>query len=372
MKNYILTGASGILGSHILYELIHEKINSDTINDIIIFVRPNKEKTSEERVLFIFNSAYLPDYLKSYEPSFLASQCKVISVDLRDLFNIDSKTIPNNSILIHAGSSVNLGTDTLAQKEVFDNNYQSTVQLFHTLKDRISNFIFISTAFGSGHRKGKITNEFLDIKENDFRNYYETFKNKLEKELFELCNSESINFQIFRPSVICGRLLDSPKYVINKFLVFYLFGYFFSELVRKNKTDQHIRIYIKNKASLNIVPVDYVSKVIVKASGLSDIKELNIVSKTQTKLKPILKSMLAQVGFDNYSFVYEMPEQLNLREKNYYRWIDSQLHSYIHTPMHFFDTGLLETIQSQDELMNVENHFEMIFNYALEKKFLNG
>lgn len=371
MQHYIVTGATGLLGSHIIYELVKLKLSTDNIGEIIILARSKNGTSARERFNNIFNPELRPDYLSAYDNDEPAKQCRVIDCDLRDLSSLSSEEIPSDSVLIHAGSSVNLGTDVSTHEEILHNNYTSTINLFETLSAQLSTFVFISTAFSSGHREGKIDNDFLIRKDNKYRNHYERFKSKLEKELCLLCNRKNIQHKIFRPSVICGRLTDTPKFVINKFLVFYLFGSFFNELVRKNKTQLPVRIHLSRHASLNIIPVDYVAKVIVVAAADVVVTQLNIVSKEQTSLEKIMKIMLDKVDFPNYSFVYTEPENLNINEKNYYRWIGSQLHTYIHTPAHYFDTTLLEKILPQPDEMNILHHFEPLFQYAISKKFKN-
>lgn len=208
--------------------------------------------------------------------------------------------------------------------------------------------------------------------EEDYRNHYERYKVQTEKEIAEICGSYGIPCQILRPSIICGRLVDYPYHVIPRFLVFYLFGAFFYRAKTAYK-DQHIRILMHETSGLNLIPVDYAARAIVRASA-TDIRELNVVSRRSVPNMFTVPEMLRLVGWTNYEFVEEMPEDQSAVEKLYYRTVGAQLSNYLMTPESpdtEFDIQILSEIMKDYPEPDVAGHFTALCNYAIEREFTN-
>ncbi len=63
-KNYILTGCTGILGSHIMYELMSEIHSNDYKGDLVLLIRSKKEVTIEQRFKELLTENVVPEYLQ--------------------------------------------------------------------------------------------------------------------------------------------------------------------------------------------------------------------------------------------------------------------------------------------------------------------
>jgi nucleoside-diphosphate-sugar epimerase len=60
----ILTGATGVLGSHIMYEILELFLqNSDTTNKLYIIARDNGKNSAENRINELLSSYYTPKVL---------------------------------------------------------------------------------------------------------------------------------------------------------------------------------------------------------------------------------------------------------------------------------------------------------------------
>ena len=65
--NFILTGVTGVLGSHIFYELL-QKIHDNNYNgEIVLLLRSKNDKTHTERFEEVFTEKLLPGYLKQID-----------------------------------------------------------------------------------------------------------------------------------------------------------------------------------------------------------------------------------------------------------------------------------------------------------------
>jgi len=373
--NYILTGSTGILGSHILYELMQEIHNNDYEGHIILLLRSRKDASYMQRFGELFNEEVIPDYLKQINTNRIR-QHNITLIDF-DLRHINEREIirhlgEGKFHLIHCAASVNLGSNAYAFEEIKHNNYLGTLNLIHALQTHLSKVSYVSTAFSLSSKTGKILENNTSRDSDDYRNYYEKYKVQTEQEVAEICKAYELPHQIFRPSIICGRLVDYPHHVIPRFLVFYLFGAFFYR-AKQVYGDQHIRIVMNLTSGLNLVPVDYAAKAIVRALK-TDIEELNIVSRRSVPNTYTIPEMLRLIGWENYQFQDELPEAQSPVEKLYYRTVGAQLNNYLTTPEtedNQFDINMLNELMKDIGEPNVDAHFSDLCNYAVQRGFNN-
>lgn len=370
--NYILTGATGILGSHILYELMLSIHNLGYTGKIVLPIRSKKDKSCGERLEELFGDDIIPDYLRTVD---IVRICRdhIIVVDFDLRYSADSEILcclgPDKYILIHCAASVNLGTNAYAFEEVRHNNYLGTLNLIHALHEHLTRVCYVSTAFSLSSRDGRI--ETCGMNRDDYRNHYEKFKVQTEQEIAQICDAYELGLQIFRPSIICGRLVDYPHHVIPRFLVFYLFGAFFYR-AKQNYGSQPVRILMNSSSGLNLIPVDYAAKAIVRAMN-TDIRELNIVSKRNLPNSFTIPTMLKLIGWQEYEFMEELPADLNAVEKLYYKTVGAQLNNYLATPDtgDNFDVDVLSGLMQGINEPNIQAHFHDLCHYAVERKFSN-
>ena len=184
---------------------------------------------------------------------------------LEDLFKSNTQHLTPNTQRI-------LALQDLKDK-IFDENVLLTQKLFSIFHPYIKKFIYIGTAFSSGVRKGLIANDFhnLDFKP-EHRNAYEYAKFHSENFIAKECKA-------IRPSVIGGKMLGTENnYFIPKYMVFYLLAKFFYFTSKRKGKQETVRFIINTDTGLNIIPVDYVAKVIVTTFERDDIEQLNIVN----------------------------------------------------------------------------------------------
>ena len=367
--HFILTGATGILGSHILYELLYRIHKNDYNGSVVLLLRSRKDKTAIERYDELFEEALVPDYFKAVDRSRIDDCVVLIDTDITDVQQASLSKLRKDIRyqLIHCAASVNLGNNEATFDEIKRNNYLGTLNLIHTLLPYLFKVSFISTAFSSGHKSGLIDGGLSDDSPKSFRNPYEQFKAQTELEVVQTCKGYGLEWQIFRPSIICGRLVDHPHHVIPKFLVFYLFGAFFYR-VKEGYGDQTIRITMNQASGLNLVPVDYAAKAIVRALD-TDIQEMNIANRTCLPNNYAVPHMLQKVGWKNYEFTDHIPEDQNALEKLYYRTVGAQLHEYLVTPDHEFNIGNLTDLMKDMKEPDVFEHYLQLCDYAVDKEF---
>jgi nucleoside-diphosphate-sugar epimerase len=366
-NNFLLTGATGVVGSHVLYELLKFKTSGLLHGEIALLVRPANGKSPEQRIREILHPALRPEYLGSFDTASLMKLVSIISGDLRTPDKMCTQLREEAYTVLHLASSVNLSSLKKAEDEIIENNYHGTLNFLDAVSSRCKKFVFVSTAYSSGHRSGLIEDAFLEITNKDFRNPYEFYKAKTEDALAKRCNERGIQWQILRPGIVCGRMIDPPLFVISRYLVFYLFGAFLFKLAHNGGMEK-LRIQINPQSGMNMIPVDYTAKAIVRAAS-QPLQELNIVSTDNLPNAYIIETIFDKTGVNEWEYVTEMPDGLNKTERLYYCTVGRQFNPYWNTLPHRFSTRKLRALMADIPEPNVLNCFATIFDHALERQF---
>lgn len=367
----ILTGATGVLGSQIMYEILELFIKKPSLdNKLYIIARDNGKNSAANRINELLSSYYTPKILQNIGLNELNKYIEIISFDIvvnEELFLEKIK----GTYLIHSAGYVNLSTDEELKEEIFDKNVQLTKTLFSVLHPHIKKFIYIGTAFSSGVRRGLIANDFHNL---DFapehRNAYEYAKFHSENFIARECSAIDLPFQILRPSVIGGKILGTENnYFISKYMVFYLLAKFFYFTAKRKGKQENVRIIVNTETSLNIIPVDYVAKVVINTFENDAVEQLNIVHHTSFNMIKGLEIIMSEVGYTNYTFV---PNDLDFQYKNsvekmYYESIGKHLKPYFITDANEYDATVLNSILEIPKLDNED--FTNMIRYAVANNF---
>ena len=240
----LLTGATGTLGSQVLFSLLEEKFSS--IERIYLPVREKKSTSSEKRIFNMLQSDFAPKFIKN---NLTEIRAKITTVSAKDILNPERFLFGAKiTHFIHSAGFVNLSTLPEAKAEIFKENFDFTKSIFEAYSKLIDKFIYISTAFSVGNSGGLIPNDYLKTEPTAHRNHYEASKYASEKYLTQAGAVAGIPIQILRPSVLGGNIKDAPNYFISKYMVFYLFAKFFYN----NASKDAIRISTNIATGLNI------------------------------------------------------------------------------------------------------------------------
>lgn len=370
---YLLTGSTGLIGRHVMFELLKDMMDRKQNSKLWLVVRPKGEKSARQRIADIFNDPESPDYIRQYSVDKLMSKLGFIEHHLNSAaLRTELKELPADElIVIHNAASTNLMPGEAAEQDVQQNNHQATHNLLESLPaEKVKRFAFVSTAFSCGTQSGgdSIPTDFSQLEKSSFRNPYEKCKAQTEEFLSDYCEQKNIDLQILRPAVVCGRLIDAPYYCTTKFDVFYGWAKFFYKM--KNKLgDNPMRIHVNSQGTLNIVPVDYVSKVIFSAVHHDEIRHINIVNPKAPMHKDYISVMLKQLGITNYQFTDQEPEQPSMMEKMYYSTAGKAFAPYITTEDQVFETSLLDQHFKDLGYSNILSKFDKLIDYAIGKRF---
>ncbi len=336
---------------------------------IYVLIRGRKGLSASARIDHLLTHAYLPDYLKPYDLEDLTDNITVIEGDLEDSdlqvqFGLHiAKEDP--LFVIHSAGSVNLYNTAAAEQEVHHTNWLGTMNLLHAIEPFNSKLVFISTAFSCGIVEGLIGDNYSIYQNNRFRNPYEKCKNQTEQFIESYCAENKMKYQILRPSVVCGRLLDAPLYYISKFDVFYGWTKFFWNLQNQGNNEP-LRIHMSRDSKVNVVPVDFVAKAVL-ASFQQDIPYVNLTYPQSIANRHLYGSMLHALHFDQYEFVEEMPSGLNKSERFYYRSIDKVYNPYLNQCNNEYDSRLICSLTGTELITEID--LQALAGFSIRNSF---
>lgn len=366
--NCLLTGGTGIVGSHIIFEWLKKAIKDKTVDHLFLVIR-DTHKTAQERLYSILNDASRPIFLNDFTIEECLEKITVIPYDLSSITN-EKLSHYNFDTVIHCAGSTNLLNTNDSKEKVHTQNFLVTKQLLASLPKKVKRFIYISTAYSFGIQQNKVADYMDTHKVTDFRNPYEKSKFDSEQFVRKTCKTKGISAQILRPSIICGRLLEKPFFETPKFDVFYSWAIFLEKYAKKAK--ENFRIWVDKKSGLNIVPVDFVAKVIVHAYLHPEIKELNIVNPKQILHKNYVGDVLKSFDIKNYEYVDNKPENLSAFEQLYYKSIGQLFEKYVSIPDLQFKAEQIKHLIEQLQLditLGVHENFMNLIDFSVEKKF---
>jgi len=183
----ILIGATGVLGSHIMYDILELFIKQNNNAKLFIIARNKGKVSAIDRVNELLTSDYTPQILRKSGLEKLHEYIEIIDSDLANLKDTFSEKI-KGAYFIHSAGYVNLSTDENLKEKIFDENAKITKSLFKTFHPFIKKFIYIGTAFSSGIRGGLIDTDFHNM---DFtpkhRNAFEDSKFYSENFIARVC-----------------------------------------------------------------------------------------------------------------------------------------------------------------------------------------
>ncbi|WP_299667605.1 SDR family oxidoreductase [uncultured Polaribacter sp.] len=366
--NCLLTGGTGIVGSHIIFEWIHKAIVEKTVNHLFIVIRDN-EKPAKQRLLDVIQDKSRPDFLNNFT---LEACLEKVTVIAHDLATITKEILEKHvfDTVIHCAGSTSLLHTKDSKQIVHAQNYLVTKKLLEQLPTSVTRFIYISTAYSFGIQDKKVDDTIENYEVTHFRNPYEQSKYESELYVKETCKLKNIASQILRPSIVCGRLIDTPFYETPKYDVFYSWAIFLDKYAKNSI--ENFRIWIDKKSGLNIVPVDFVSKAILYAFLNPEIKELNIINPTQILHKDYVGDVLQSFNVNSYEYVAERPAHLNAFEQLYYKSIGVIFEKYISIPDLQFQPKLILRLIEQlqlDTTLGVHKNFMNLINFSVQEKF---
>ncbi|MCX6231890.1 MAG: SDR family oxidoreductase [Bacteroidetes bacterium] len=182
----LVTGGTGFLGAHLLFELLNNNEN----------VRAIKRESSNLKLIEKIFSYYTPDY-KQY-----LSRVEWICADVNDYVSLDN-AMQNITKVYHCAAVVSF--DPSYKDLMFRTNVEGTANIVNlALKHKIEKLCYVSSIAAIGRSEsGALITEETAWKNSEKNSNYSKSKNAAEREIWRGIE-EGLNAVIVNPSVILG------------------------------------------------------------------------------------------------------------------------------------------------------------------------
>lgn len=389
---YLIDGTTGLLGRNLLFEILKQNVKCLDDIEIVILGKGSNGSTLENRMnAIILNDGF--DYLNLDKNSGYFEQIKsrisYIDIDLSKsnfAFSFEDIELLKKlkiDIYYHIAAMTNFGDSEELTKKLYLINFESNKLLLRLAKEiEVKEFIYVSTAYSSGSSNFEILPDYIN-RTGIFRNPYE--KSKLETELYlmDFAKREKLEYKIFRPTTIAGRIIEKEYGSINKFDVFYewarwIFKYKLKML--KSPTNPYdipyelnFRITKHAESGMNIIPADYAAKLLYHSShdGLIE-RNFHLAHDTDVPTCLVAKYILDTLNIQGYSFVEKEPDDKNQFEQFYFRTVGKIFTPYVIDPPLHYNNDNLKNIEKVNNLkcpeLNKDN-FQKLMNFAKKQNF---
>jgi len=270
IDNYLLTGATGFLGSHIMAGLLLKG------KSVVIIGRSSGDLPLKERIrklLMWFGIEHLKGLLEIHETDFLK---KNFGLGKDEYENLCSRGLP----IIHCASDTSFAEKN--RERVMKANVGSLTEILNFMsRSKTRCFHFISTAFAAG--TGTTECHEAPVNSANFTNVYEESKAHAENIIIVRCSENDVPYTIIRPSIVYGDSVNGRSLKFNALYVpvrsTHVIRDIYLEDIRKNNGQKaaeygihldidgtlHLpmKIFIPDKGKINLIPVDYFTKTVL-------------------------------------------------------------------------------------------------------------
>lgn len=391
--NYAFTGGTGFLGRNLFLEIIKQNINNLEGIRMILFGRSTDKQTLKQRmetILFETDKEYLPTNFQNSQAlkSFFEHQILFVETDLSknelgiSKENINQLLKEKIDVFYHVASLSSFRNSPSIIRKLTKVNIEGTRQVLDLVERlNVKEFGYVGSAYSCGKNDGEIAPDFVNTGQG-FRNFYEESKQQAELLVRDFNKKTGVKCRYFRPSIICGRLMENRIGAIPKFDVFYGWGGFFCRVKMKmvSQLNQiyaqdiqlNLRILYTLKAGINIVPVDYVAKAMYQICTMNVPEDsFHLVNEELTPHELHLNEMMRLQGISGHTHVTEMPTDLNDLEKMYYNHVGKIFNNYLENTAMYFNTDNLKPLK--DVGLNCPKveyaNFGKLMEYAKDEYF---
>ncbi|NTV29622.1 MAG: NAD-dependent epimerase/dehydratase family protein [Candidatus Omnitrophica bacterium] len=391
-----LTGVTGLLGSNFLAECIKRNLDSLDNLELIILGRMRGQVPLKKRIMQTIlgrdGLAYLQvsDSQKGFLELFLERQVVYLDYTLEDeRCGVSAESLrllrqKHVDFFFHIASLTDFRSSTNVQIALNQVNCIGTRNILQLLDDMsVGEFVYVGSAYSCGLAQGIILPNHVNFSAK-FRNPYEKTKLMAEEYVREYCATKKLRLRVFRPSTICGRLMEEPFGSVTKFDVFYSWVAWFMRLKMKagihldkiyeTPLDLPVRIACREDAGLNIVPADFAAKAMYKITiGRASCDSCYLVNDAETPHRDYVSWMIEFLNIKGTTFVNKVPEDArNDYELFYYKTIGQIFTPYVISEPMLFDTSNISSELSRDGLLcpriDKTNFFKLL-SFAKEASF---
>lgn len=274
MKAHLLTGFPGFIASHLANQLFKERVTEQ----LYAIVLPSEMDIARKKVQVI-TKRYPHCRIELFEGD--------ITLPNLGLGDAEIAAITHSTHIVwHLAAITDLAVERKAAWKVNVHGTANVNDFVRTLP-KLQRYMYFSTVSVAGRRYGRLLETEL-LRPPAFKNYYEETKYEAELRVEDL--KSEVPLTIIRPGIVCGH---SETGETDKFDGVY----FFLHMIDTLKKWPFLLYTGSKRASVNIVPVDYVVKAAVYMSEVQETagKTFHLTDPRPPKTYQIYKEIVRQL-----------------------------------------------------------------------------
>ncbi len=399
MTTFAVTGATGLVGENLLYEILKQNRGCLDSIKIICFGRPRNETSLEQRLRDSLNAQGW-QYFGSEHSEALVDELMDALVPVHISFaedglalsTADQELLSKTKIdhLFHVAALTDFRKKDYVAKRLDQVNAKGTVRLLElvdSLSQPLESFAFVGSAYSCGRTYGAIAPDYINF-DQDLRNPYQHSKLVAECVVREHFRASKTKLRVFRPSTCSGRRIENPMGYVNKYDVFLgwalpfikakmsaLPGASWSEVVA-TPIDMPARIHANPAIGLNIVPSDFCGKVMVAAAvGEHPATNYHLVSRTDLNCSILFHRIMERLNIRGITVTPDpVTEFENELEATYYRTAGDLYTAYLDgdAPMEFDATSMLDVCNTSHlDVVGIESSddLDLMLDFAIDTQW---
>ncbi len=390
---YLLTGATGLLGQCVLYELLAQHAGSLERVRIFCLGRGDRDRPLAQRLEGDFLGASgahldgrvaLEGFREAVKPIHAAMETERLGLSDEDVAQLTRGRIDH---VIHLAALTDFRRKESVEARLRETNVEGTrrlIDLVDAFETAPESFNFVSSAYSCGETYGTISPDYVNLDQR-FQNPYQRCKLEAELLLRGRLEAGSTALRVFRPTVLAGRLDHAPQGYVSKYDVYLGWAIFFLHVKREilgaaswealmgEWLHAPIRFAANPELGLNIVPADFVAELIVAAIANEFLPgSMHVAAGTDLQNYAMMERMLEVVGVEGHSYVRGVPDDRNPLEDSYYRSAGGLYTPYIDLdePWRFELDAMLELCRTaglRPKAISKLEDFDVMLHYAREQ-----
>ena len=265
---FLVTGATGFLGSHTAVELLKSGYR------VILIIRPDKNRSAVNRIEAVFK--WFGFSIKDFKDKITIIEGLLEQNDLgtdKETYSFLKSGIDE---IIHCAGNTSFSEKKRGELESTNIGIlENLVKLINSPESNCSFFHLISTVYVAGKVSGQVLETITST--SDFNNPYEETKHFGEKYVLEKMSELGVHLNIYRPSIVYGNSETGRSTIFNAVYYPVRMALFLKETYINDIRDKGgikaaqmgvredvdgvvqlpIRIETEEGGEINLIPVDF-------------------------------------------------------------------------------------------------------------------
>lgn len=248
LDTFFITGATGLMGSEFLYEVLKKSSSAECI----LLIRADTEKKLVSRLDALLKYLFQKEGLVEEMSKRVTAVAGDVASDNLGLNEADwTKVTERSNYILHAAALTDWGANIEDATKVNVTGVEAVIRLAHSCGNKLKKMMHISTAYISGVRTGEILPSEENVVENACDNYQIS---KIKGEALVKAEFGNLPITIVRPVAVVGNSLNGRTPTYKTF--YYPLQMLYNGLP--------MILPVNRQGNLEAIPSDWAAKVMIE------------------------------------------------------------------------------------------------------------